>query len=109
MTPFPSSLIQHNLIICDTDLHHRTCCVIYNIFVYSILCSNNIIFDANSSQDNKNTQSYKIVAVEQTRTSTDVILEGISRDAGAKRTTLDTTVCLCVSSVFYVISLYVFV
>lgn len=109
MTPFPSSLIQHNLIICDTDLHHRTCCVKYNIFVYGILCSNNIIFDANSSQDNKNTQSYKIVAVEQTRTSTDVILEGISRDAGAKRTTLDTTVCLCVSSVFYVVSLHVLV
>ena len=49
------------------------------------------------TQDNKNTQSYKIVAVEQTRTSTDVILEGISRDAGAKRTTLDTTVRTCYS------------
>ena len=109
MAPFPSSLIGHNLIICDTNLHHRTYCVVYNVFVYSILCSNYITSDTYLSQDNKNTQSYKIVAVEQTRTSTDVILEGISRDAGAKRTTLDTTVCLCVSSVFYVVSLHVLV
>ena len=48
-------------------------------------------------QDNKNTQNYRVVAVDQTRTSTDVILAGFTRDVDAKRTNLDTTVRICVS------------
>ena len=43
-------------------------------------------------QDNKNTQNYRVIAVDQTRTSTDVILSGFTRDVDAKRTNLDTTV-----------------
>lgn len=43
-------------------------------------------------QDNKNTHNYRVVAVDQTRTSTDVILAGFTRDVDAKRTNLDTTV-----------------
>ena len=43
-------------------------------------------------QDYRNNQNLKLIAVGETRTSTDTILSGISKNVGTRRTNLDTTV-----------------
>ena len=43
-------------------------------------------------QDDKNKQNNQIVAADQTRTSTDGILAGISKNVGVKKDNLDSTV-----------------
>ena len=43
-------------------------------------------------QDYRNNQNLRVVAVGETRTSTDVILAGISKNVGAKKENLDSTV-----------------
>ena len=45
-----------------------------------------------ASQDYRNTQNLKLITIGETRTSTDVILSGFSKDVGSRRTNLDTTV-----------------
>ena len=62
------------------------------IWIQIIIHSYILLRHSLAIQDYRNTQNLKLITVGETRTSTDVILSGFSKDVGARRTNLDTTV-----------------